>query len=746
MPFSSTLANTILATPFDDRTAAAPEISKKLTEKEFLENCYSHPIFSKAYKQEVKMKIEGVELSEETANEIASITTKDYEDQSARMEKSYEFFINWKNSFEANKVYTINGNAGTGKTTFINHSRYYDTDVQWVILDVYFSKEYVDWISDIRTTINNFERADSKIYGSIIRKIWDIVFQGNDKNGVYDIKNVDSNLTKLIHAYKSRFSGKLPVGRVVLDDLKKSTFLKLTVESRVKAAAKVFRKHLNGNVNNNREGIVEALNLLLLILKCMNNDPDKKYIIVFDNLERFIEKDELYNKDVDDIRKFLRSYIDNINQTNTYLNNTFKFAMAVRNSTARICHVRVHASDAEASCLDLSEWYDINNIISKKMDWYKMHGIQVDDAKLLMQIVSDLRKCQDNTLTGLQLMINPLFNDNKRLILDFIGSMIELPSNQEGLTKYQELWNKDTPQSRFAARSIIRGMILQYFEKIHDRFFERLGTYGSSDKSKNGIGYARKILTLLYNNIQADHDNELPLANILSILLNTDAMEGWNSPEFADQRRQICEVLFFMNSYNRRENDWIQFIDIQINNSSKSISVTEAWQLEELIQTRMNNFVLHLMPGGQAYLKFIVHTFEFFSFRYTDDYTPLFSQIPSYDDFEACKDVKQLKCYRIMAKAIRSAVSCIGLLHKGEDNLKISFGKRNRIGVSHAERIANQHKGYIRVFSELVHSEVTESKKYSGQADIAQKLLLFDNELRKLSSQYDIKVTTTCEE
>ena len=529
MPFSSRIANTILATPFDGRAATQLKITQQLTEKEFLEECYSYPIFSTEYQKEIKNKISGIELPEETATEISSLTPEDLEDQMDRMEKSYDYFLKWKMDFSANRVYTINGNAGVGKTTFINHSRYYDKDVQWIILDIYLANSYIDWISDVRTTIDNFDKADSKIYGSIILKIWESVFNGNDENGNYSFDKIDENITKLLKSYKEKYHKKTPVGRLLLDELNKALLFKFNKKKRVEIAAEIFKKHFNGKIGKNREGVINALNSLLLILKCMSDNLDSKFIIVFDNFERFIGKDEIYNKDVNSIRIFLNSYVGNLNMSSSHLNRAFKFILAVRDSTARICNVRLHASDVEPSNLELTDWYDTNNIISRKMNWYKEHNIEVENSELLEQIISDLRKCRGNTLTGLKLMINPLFNDNKRLILDFIGTMIELPSNQEGLRKYKELWDIDTPISRFAARSIIRGMILHHFEIISERFFEHLHTYSCNKKNINGLGYARKILTILYNNVEADQDNEMPLNNVLSPLFNGNVLECWNS-------------------------------------------------------------------------------------------------------------------------------------------------------------------------------------------------------------------------
>jgi hypothetical protein len=237
--------------------------------------------------------------------------------------------------------------------------------------------------------------------------------------------------------------------------------------------------------------------------------------------------------------------------------------MVVRDSTARMCGVRLQASDANANNLDLGNWYDSGDIIRVKKKWYNDNGISVVNSDLFEQIISDLRICSDGSVTGLKLFIEPLFNNNKRLITDFIGMMIESQFNEKNIIFYQKLWKEDTSQSRFAARSIIRGMILYELEKKPDKLFEHLKTY-TRNANTNGVGDARKILTILYNNIVLGNENEMPLQNLLGELLQgMDVVEFWNGDQFREKRNSISEILFYMNSYNRRENDWLQFIDFQ---------------------------------------------------------------------------------------------------------------------------------------------------------------------------------------
>lgn len=224
-----------------------------------------------------------------------------------------------------------------------------------------------------------------------------------------------------------------------------------------------------------------------------------------------------------------------------------------------MCNVSLHSADTAPSNLDLNGWYDVDNIIQRKKEWYKKSGIVIENIDLVEQIVGDYRRCGDNTLTGLKLTLEPLFNGNKRLLIDFIGGMLERPSDKEILNKYIALWKEDTSLARFAARSIIRGLVLYNIERNKDHLFEHLKTY-SSHRNYNGLGDARKLLTILYNHIQNGEDNEMPVSEVLSKLFVTDNIsEIWPSDEYTEKRKTI-DTGYYIEQYFHAHN--VRFIAV----------------------------------------------------------------------------------------------------------------------------------------------------------------------------------------
>lgn len=732
MAYSSKIANELLATPFDDKSVVMPIISQKLTENEFCEYCYSFPKFEGKIEppkneETTTVNNDEIEKYEELKNEIY------------QQHLSYDIFLTWLNNYSYNKIYTINGNAGTGKTTFINYQRCSDTHAKWVILDLQLTRCYDEWISDIRTRVHNFEQASSKVYGCIMNKIWELVFQGADQNDNFSLQVVYHTLTKISNNYKTHFAQFVPSGRKLFDELYDILNINDDIKSKVEHSAKIFQKYIDGKVEPYDEAIINVLNIFLLILRCLFEN-ENKFIIVFDNFERFISKDEVYNSDIDKIRLLLSSYINRINRRGNCQRSHFKFVMAVRDSTARMCGVKLHVSDTNPNNLDLNNWYDTQDIIDRKKKWYSDNRIQIDNSELIEQIIGDIRVCLGNDVKGLKLFIDPFFNYNKRLIIDFIGEMIERPSNQNYIKIYSDLWTEKIPVSRFAARSVIKGMILKELEEKPDRLFEHLKTYSRSN-SKNGIGDARKILTILFNNIQNGNKNEMPLSSILAELFCvSDAEAVWKSNEVnnIEKRKSISEILYYMNSYNRRENDWIQFIDLQFKNYDNDLFIENEEKLGQILSGNFKDCMVHLMPSGKTYIMHIVASFEFFALRYSKKYDPLFTLIPSPTEIAKYNLITDLPCLQMIKCVNAYALSCIEkLLDEGEDTIKLQING-SAIGKKHFMRIIDQHKAYIENFGTYIYFKYCISEELDKT--IKGKYQSLYNEINVLLKKYNLHI------
>lgn len=359
MPYLSRIANDLLVTPFDKKAFVENEISKKLTEKEFCEYCYSTPMFEKSDDLPIS---ESDRLDDtEFIMKLNEIREKYYEQKN-----NYRNFKIWLDNFRISKVYTINGNAGTGKTTFVNYEKNKNKNIRWIILDIYEAPNRIEWMPDIGTTISRFARAQSKVYSCILKKIQEEAFIELDEDKQYSVEKSYKKISKIVENYRRKYAGKYPLGRVLFNKMIEIVDLEKSTDAKMEDLARLFQAEFNGETGKDGRGTDNALNVLLLILLCKAEDKQERSIIVFDNFERFIKSNELYNKDINTVRLQLDNYVERINQEGNCFYEKFKFALAVRDGTARMCNVSLHSADTAPSNLDLNGWYDVDNIIQRK--------------------------------------------------------------------------------------------------------------------------------------------------------------------------------------------------------------------------------------------------------------------------------------------------------------------------------------------------------------------------------------------
>ncbi|MFR5875263.1 MAG: hypothetical protein ACLUFN_02105 [Eubacterium sp.] len=706
MAYSSKLANNLLYTPFDNKSNVDDFVSSLLTIDEFFDECYVEPDFAneKAYHN----------LNNDTPEEYDYVSEFGRIKDEMKAHKTEEDnFFTWINDSKNSKVYTISGNAGVGKTTYINGLKYFregDKNEKWIILNVADSHDKVTWFGDIETHINNFEKSIQKMYATVLAKIKSLFF-GYYKNGTYDIYEIFFQLKELCKVYKKYFSKYYQKGRSFFNNIIKivENYNEVLNESEIENLLDEISHYISNyfitidnKKNKDSDLFCASLNILIMVLRCKDeNQINFKRIILFDNLERFIAFDEIFNEELENIRRDLITYSSDLYDNNNCHKGLIKFVMVMRNSSARMCGAKVHSSDDLASDLNLDDWFVTNLIVDNKATWFKTHNIMNKNIKYLEQITSDLRTCEDSTLTGLSLQINPIFNNNKRLIVDFIGSCIERPSLNKLLNQYDKLWKIDTSVSRFAARSIIRSLIIVELA-LKDNLFKHLQVY--SEKRSVGLGYSRKLLTILYNN----DAKEYPLSMLFSEYFYVkDSQTYWKKELSKTDKEIITEILFYMNSYNRRDNDWVQFIDLQIKDSTKNIKINNINSLYSLLDNRLSDFTVTIMPAGEAYLKYMVSSFEYFSFRYYKvygtEYMPLFSVIPTEKQMEEILNISELPCYKIIDGINKQAIKCIKEMKKDPSfPLKVNHTNDAK---SHTIRIIEQHIGYIDKFIEFIKEQ-----------------------------------------
>lgn len=685
MPFTSDAANNLLWTPFDNKCINKYELENKVSNDEFLIQCFSQPFFKNADLIEDRI---GLFDDDPMTKEEESRILREESDK-------YGVFLSWLDKFENHKVYTMSGNSGTGKTTLLHQLKKEITKYEWTIIDLNTPIEKIDWLGDISTTIYKSNCATRKTFAAILNEIHKKIFDENSSND--KVLRIYNNLKSLIENYNCRFRNSYLAGCNLFNRLYK-TFnnSEYSFNEKVEESAKLFEEYFSNDYDTDDYALLDkSMDVLLLILRCVDRSIVQKHIIVFDNFERFIAEDEIYNNEINKIRIKLAGYDVRINKQSNH-DLKFKFIMSMRCSTARICGIKLQPSDEEPSNIDISSWFNIEDILTKRIAWFKQLNIDNDSYKLLSQIASDSRKHKDGDLTGLKLFLDPLFNDNKRLLVEFLGIIIENKKNDEKfdyefyINRYKDIWNFGTSISRCAARNIIKGIVLYKLKNI-DSFFKNIEAYKEDEEKEDvriGIGLPRRILTILFNKV-ATTNNEMLLHELVAELYVTKDVNisQWRSDKYKNTRKLLSKILYHMAFCNRRENDWLQLIDLQLDDADDKLIIKNPTEMEESLYDNFEKFKISIMPSGIAYLKFIVPSFEYFSIRYLKNYRPLFATVPDEKDTVRNIDVKTFQCYKIIKKVYEQAALCIANIN--DNNIKYNTKKGN--GLLHAERIINSH-------------------------------------------------------
>ncbi len=732
MAFMSNVANLLLCTPFDDKATVNSNIILKLSVEEFMSECFSKPQFMREI--EWKEETEENKDSSEYKTNLEELQYNIYQ-----QEREYKNFNIWLKNFYNSKVYVLKGHAGTGKTTYVNYLKYNMSEqIEWIILDFNLSNNSITWFQDERLIINsnNMVSAYRKAYSSILIAIRDILFGYFDKDEQYSIDRIYTELYCIDRRFQDEFAVKRPAGYQFFDNLHAILNKEIEEEKveKIIKVAQICKEYFEKlkDISSSDEIIQKSLDIILLLLRC-SQEEEKQFVIAFDNIERFIEKEEIYNQDVVNFRKNIISYSDSINEKGKIHRGVFKFLIVVRNNTENMSDSTLHSLDELSASIDISDWFDIDNIISRKIDWLKSIDMMDEDIVLVKQITGDLRICSDKTVTGLKLLIDSLLNNNTRLIIDFIGVIVESLKNYESINKYRDYWNEQTSLSKFAARSIIRGLML-YQLKNCDNLFMHLKTY-TNNINDSGLGISRKILTILYNHMQNTKNAYMSLDKIMKDLFCVhDINSYWSKETKEKNKRDIAEILFYMNSYSRRDNDWIQFIDLQYSSSGENVVVENKNILYEMISNNLHNVSAKIMPGGIAYLKYIIASYEYFSMRYSKEgeYRPLFDLIPEPSIMDKCSNIQELPCVKNIIHVQDKSRQCIEILGEEDPSFKlyIESGK----GYSHKERIKRQHKDYLNLFVSYIDEKYCNSDDVSS--DIKEKYAELINYISSIKRNY----------
>ncbi len=717
----TTTYNKLMYVPFNHDYAVDEDIVNKLSEDEFFSNCFIMPNFAKEIDELMKISSEEIKAFE------VDITKDEVNLKYEKQGEEWGIFYDWFMSNQ-NDMYCVRGDAGTGKSSFLHYLEYIyrNSNIRWCVIDIQKATETISILGN-PVYIPHFISLYSKSISAIILSIVDLLYYKKEDEKIDFVKSAN-NLDRLIENYKRIFDGYF-LNREVQSFYKNISRVVNNKTNNLKAkcidSAGQIANHINNLFKNHNmkeeERLSRMIELYLSILRCLNENI--RYIVAFDNFERFVGVDEIFNGQLVEFVTKLREMQNSISNSYNGLKKYYQIIIFMRKTSTRMFPSQ-QSSELFEHSLDMSEWFQISKILEKKIEWYREKNIEIKEANHIMQILSDVGG-YGRDFRGLRSKLNMLFNYNKRVITRFISKILDRRSNYNYIIQYDSFknnkYNISNDYSKFAARIIIFRLILN--ELRHDEFFSHIVVQKNNDESSS-LGYARKILSILHDYNLENNDSYMPFNEIIEKLYyaTNNPLERYFDINNEDKRLIIAQVLFYMNYYDTRSDNWLQFIDIQYNISNTDrVKVKDYEKLLELIDEKHDDISIRITSAGMAYLYFVVYSFEYFACKSiyiekkikdfgSDDLPPLFCAIPTIDEIKE-KKYSDLICMKIIRVVSNEAFSCINTMNGEENSIGFRRYKENKF-IYHKDRIINSHVGYIRSFVYILKDIYKSEIKY----------------------------------
>lgn len=424
-------------------------------------------------------------------------------------------------------------------------------------------------------------------------------------------------------------------------------------------------------------------------------------------------------------------------QTNTNLfAQKYQFIVSMRNTSARN-YTPIEMSDFRDHSIDLSSWFSIDAIVETKINWYKMHDIQIlnpEAEKHLHFIMTDLGPGDDGTLRGLKPKMDLIFNHDKRLISSRVAQLLVESPEEHYLnyaSRFLSLSYERSPWLsclHFSYRSIIWRSVLDWLR--HGDLFQKevFAEYETDSGRIADTNYIYKILVVLHQFAVQSGSGELesrctdrymPFIELIRRVYNEsgDFASRFFEEGFFAERTRIVQLLYYLNYFNRRDNNWFQFIDIQYNvddmDKKHLKSSEDLMNIIESAGEHIGQLKIRITTAGKAYLGYIAPTFEFVSCMAFK--RPLLSCLPTEEELEKYPIEKQT-CYKVIQDVLSQIRKYISDFEPQQDNVYLLYRRSlSTLGETYPERLVKSSYGYLTNFidtlNRLVDVQTDNSRK-----------------------------------
>lgn len=606
-------------------------------------------------------------------------------------------------------IYYINASSGSGKTTYLRHFLYTNSnEISSMLFDFFTATSTPmllnDSVKDI--AINNerilFEYEDTKYkFISVIITQLDTLINKNSLSHKFSVENLNEEyfayLQNIANNFTLRFSDNgeytnllLPIKdlfdiiinvNIYSDDLQRE-YLKFK-----KDFLDQFVKTYISLQSDIRNLTLFLLRFVIIVLLCRldNNTFDNRkynYILAFDNIEHFIDDDAIYDEDIlfiESVLEYLLKETEDIlsnscshetKEKGHVFKNYFRILLSIRDTT-NFLKKQVHSSDFPISNIDVTTWFDISIIHKKRFNFFGplLSDEKADVYNTMQLVLSDVTRYKNSSGKSLEEM----YNHNKRRITLYLGEILECDQYRNEYKKLRKLAD-DTRISK-TQRDIFKSASRSYINRL---MLDKVGATGyfndiytsPSGESSLGKGYARRILNYLnIKKIEGNNNyigfNEL-VRNVFKFPLCDDSI---SEKMFND----IAHIIIKMNDHNMKTTNWCQLVLVKFAQKKLSIEALNDEIMKEYSNEDFDtNYGIKITEAG-AYFLDLLPKFEYYSCRYCRNSRPLFSEL-NYIDSQGnpCERYKD-----IIKKVKENTFNCIEELHKNDDRFFLAKDKVN---------------------------------------------------------------------
>jgi hypothetical protein len=440
---------------------------------------------------------------------------------------------------------------------------------------------------------------------------------------------------------------------------------------------------------NEIKSTIDNLVLIIGIFLYCSPIEKVKYFFLYDNIEHYIGTNVLFDNDIPIIINMIRDshkYMDGFFKDNDInYSHYFKLIFAVRDTSKNMIRYSTeqYADFLPDRYINVSSFYNISDIINRKIDYFLKNNS--NNPKLEISEISnniiipmhDIIKLV-NEISSDYFIMN-LYNHNKRRTVMYLVEAMNMGKNKYIINRYNyimekvrkteegnknilslkdkirntnkeikdndekivsmkkkiaeienelEIKDEDTLKAyKNGARNIIRRILYDLIqtkniEKNQHGYFDRIKAVTDDHL---GFGYARRILTYLYNKAVEMHSDEYYIGFFTLI---KEVFEYPFRPEKIPDHliKNVSEIIYVLADGDLERTHWCQLIVLKFQETYASVESIKR-QFEKQYNNDKEddkNYGIKITSAGQAFVSFSP-SFEYYSCRYCPGKPPLYT-------------------------------------------------------------------------------------------------------------------------